>query len=223
MILTMTSHLGTGDCEALGSGWLLQPVEAWTSLAYSLVGFVLIVSAKRTAPQERTMRIALGILMAATGIGSFLYHGPQSAGAGFAHDVTFLSALWFVTLMDPASSYGIRKKSAWLAFGIVVATISALLIAAPTSTNVLTGIAVVALVVSDLLMHRIGGIDGRWYAAALVLITMSLLFNILGRSTAATCDPESLVQFHALWHVFSACALGAYFVSMTVPRNQEPT
>ena len=223
MILTMTTHLGTGDCEALGSGWLLQPVEAWTSLAYFLVGIVLIVSAKHTAPRERTMRIALGILMAATGIGSFLYHGPQSAGAGFVHDVTFLSTLWFVALMDPASSYGIRKRSTWLAFGIVVATISAVLIAAPTSTNLLTGIAVFAFIVADLSMHRIGGIDGRWYSVALFLIAASLLFNVLGRSTAATCDPESLVQFHALWHVFSASALGAYFVSMTVPRNQEPT
>ena len=44
MILTSTTYLGTGDCEALGTGWLLQPVEAWSSLAYSLVGIVLIVS-----------------------------------------------------------------------------------------------------------------------------------------------------------------------------------
>ena len=223
MIRATTTPLGTGDCEALGIGWVLQPVEAWTSLAYTLVGIVIILSARRTAPAERTLRIAFGILMAATGIGSFLYHGPQSAGGGFAHDVTFLVTLWFVAVMDPASSHGIRRRKAWLAFAAVAATISVILIFIPTSTNVLTTIAVVAFVVSDLLMHRIGGIDGRWYAAALVLLAASLLFNLLGRSAASTCDPDSLLQFHALWHVFSACALGAYFVSMTVPRNQEPT
>ena len=223
MIAAMTTTLGIGDCEALGDGWLLQPVEAWTSLAYTLVGIVVIVSARRAAPAERAMRIAFGVLMAATGVGSFLYHGPQSAGAGFVHDVTFLATLWFVALMDPASSYGIRRRTAWLAFGAVGATISLLLILIPSSTNVLTGIAVVALVLSDVLMHRVGGIDGRWYATALTLLAMSLLFNVLGRSTASTCDPDSLLQFHALWHVLSAGALGAYFVSMTVPRNQEPT
>lgn len=223
MIVAMTIPLGTGDCEALGGGWLLQPVEAWTSLAYTLVGIILIVSARRTAPAERTMRIAFGVLMGATGIGSFLYHGPQSAGAGFAHDVTFLATLWFVALMDPALSYGIRRRTSWLAFAAIGTTISVLLILIPTSTNALTAIAVVALVLSDVLMHRIGGLNGRWYATALVLLAASLLFNVLGRSAASTCDPDSLLQFHALWHLFSASALGAYFVSMTVPRNQEPT
>ncbi|MGB9359715.1 MAG: hypothetical protein WCC01_14275 [Acidimicrobiia bacterium] len=223
MILALTHPLGTGDCEALGSGWLLQPVEAWTSLAYTLVGIVLIVAARRTASTERTLRITFGVLMAATGIGSFLYHGPQSAGAGFVHDVTFLATLWFVALMDPASSHGIRRRTAWLSFGAVGATVSVLLLLIPSSTNVLTGLAIVALVLSDVLMHRIGGIDGRWYSTALALFAISLLFNVLGRSAAPTCDPDSLLQFHALWHVFSAGALGAYFVSMTVPRNQEPT
>jgi len=73
------------------------------------------------------------------------------------------------------------------------------------------------------LLHRIGGINGRWYAAALILFGASLVFNVLGRTETATCDPDALVQFHALWHVLSAAALGAYYVATTVPRDQEPT
>lgn len=223
MILVMTTPLGAGDCEALGDGWLLQPVEAWSSLAYAVVGIIVIFSAGRSAPPERVMRVAFGLLMAATGVGSFLYHGPQPVGAGFAHDVTFLLTVWFVALMDPASSMGFRRRAAWLAFGAVAAAISVVLILAPTSTNLLTGVAMAALVLSGIRMHRVGGINGRWYATALSLFALSLVFNVLGRSAASTCDPESLVQFHALWHVLSAVALGAYFISMTVPRNQEPT
>lgn len=222
-MLAMTTPLGTGDCEALGDGWLLQPVEAWSSLAYTVVGLIVVFSAVRSAPPERVMRVAFGLLMAATGIGSFLYHGPQSVGAGFAHDVTFLLTVWFVALMDPASSLGFRRGAAWLAFGVVAATISITLMIAPTSTNALTGVAVAALVLSGIRMHHAGGINGRWYATALGLFALSLVFNVLGRSAASTCDPDSLLQFHALWHVSSAVALGAYFISMTVPRNQEPT
>ena len=223
MIQAMTTPLGAGDCEALGDGWLLQPVEAWSSLAYTVVGIILIFAARRSAPPERAMRIAFGLLMAATGIGSFLYHGPQSSGAGFIHDVTFLVTLWFVALMDPAMSLRIRRRSAWLAFGVVAALIAVVLLLAPTSTNALTAGAVVALVLSTVQMHRVGGINVRWYATALALLALSLVFNVLGRTEASTCDPESLLQFHALWHILSAGALGAYFISMTVPRNREPT
>ena len=76
---------------------------------------------------------------------------------------------------------------------------------------------------SDLLVHRIGGINGSWYTTALLLVVASLVFNILGRSNVTTCDPDSIIQFHALWHALSALALGAYFIATTVPRNQEPT
>lgn len=161
--------------------------------------------------------------MAATGIGSFLYHGPQSAAAGLLHDITFLAMLWFLILMNPASPYGVSRHHAWIA--LVVATVVGLviLVATPTSTNLLTVISIAALIASGVLMHRIGNINGRWYAAAVLLIAASLVVNLLGRSGAATCDPQSLIQFHALWHILSATALGAYFVATTAPRNQEPS
>ena len=58
-------------------------------------------------------------------------------------------------------------------------------------------------------------------ATALLLLAASLAFDLLGRSSAGTCDPDSLLQFHALWHALAAAAFGAYYVATTVPRNQE--
>lgn len=221
MLQAPTLPLGAADCESAGTGWLLQPANAWSSLAFAVVGIVLIVSASQTSPRERSLRIPFGVLMAATGIGSFLYHGPQSGGAGFVHDITFLAMLWFLILVDPASAYGVPLRLAWAALGMIVLAGSIVLIAVPASTNVLTGISVFALIGTDVLMHRIGGIDGAWYGAAVLLFAGSLVFNLLGRSGTASCDPDSLFQLHALWHVSSAAAIGAYFVAMTVPRNQE--
>jgi hypothetical protein len=163
-----------------------------------------------------------GILMAATGVGSFLYHGPQPDAAEFAHDITFLAMLWFLILMNPASPYGVRRRYAWIALGTVAAAGSAILIVVPSSANVLTGVSLAALVASDLLVRRVGGVEGQWYAAALLLFGASLVFNLLGRSGSVTCDPDSVIQFHALWHLFSAAALGAYFNATNIPRNQEP-
>ncbi len=222
MIGAVFTTLGAGDCEALSTGWLVQPVAAWTSLAYSVVGLVLILAAPSTRDRERPLRITFGLLLVGTGIGSFLYHGPQPEIAGFAHDITFLTALWFLIIVNPARAYGLRRSWAWVALAGASMTAAITLILFPTSTNILTTVSVVALVVSDLLMHRIGGIDGRWYAAALALFAGALLFNALGRSGASTCAPDDVLQFHGLWHVLSALAFGAYFVAMTRPRNEEP-
>jgi hypothetical protein len=223
MVLASSLPLGSADCEVVGGGWLIQPVNAWSSLAYSVIGVALIASVSRGPRSDRTTRVVFGLLMVATGIGSYLYHGPQPTGAGFAHDVTFLVMLWALILVNPASAYGFRPRFVWLALGLVTAAAAIILIAAPASTNILTGISIVGLVVSDVLVRRVGGINRRWYSAALFLFAASLVFNILGRSGAATCDPGSIIQFHALWHGLSAVAIGAYFLATTVPRNQEPT
>ncbi len=223
MALASTLPLGAADCEMVSGGWLVQPVNAWSSLAYAVVGMLLITSMSRTPRSDRILRATFGVLMVATGIGSFLYHGPQPAAAGFAHDITFLAMLWFLILMNLASAYGVPRRYAWITFGGATVAAATVLLVSPASTNFLTGVSVVALVASDLLLHRVGGINGRWYAAALLLFVASLAFDVLGRSGASTCDPDSLIQFHALWHVASALAFGAYFVATTVPRDQEPT
>lgn len=222
MLEALSATLGAGDCEAFGSGRLIQPVTAWTSLAYAVVGLAIMISAASVPPRERSLRIAFGILLIGTGAGSFLYHGPQPAVAAFAHDITFLTMLWFLIIMNPAGPYGIRRAWAWAAVVVVSVVMSLVLVLYPTSTNALAAISIAALVVSDLLMHRIGGINGPWYATALALLGGALLFNALGRSGASTCAPDDVLQFHGLWHVLSAMAFGAYFIATDRPRNQEP-
>jgi hypothetical protein len=223
MALAATLPLGTADCEIVSDGWLAQPINAWSSLAYAVVGVLLLASVSRAPRSDRTLRSVFGVLMIATGFGSYLYHGPQSAGAGFAHDISFLVMLWFLILMNPASPYGVPRRYAWLALVVVTLAASAVLMTSPESTNLLTGVSIVGLITSDVLVRRIGGVDGRWYTAALLLLAASLLVNLFGRSGAATCDPDSLLQLHALWHALSATALGAYYVATTVPRNEEPS
>ncbi len=39
-------------------------------------------------------------------------------------------------------------------------------------------------------------------------------FNLLGRTGGPLCDPDSLLQGHALWHVLTAVALGAWAVAV---------
>lgn len=92
--------LGLVDCEALGNGWLAQPAGAVSSLAF-LLAAVCAGLALRRAPGKTTGTAWLAVgLLAAIGIGSFDYHGWQSAAAMWLHDapIALLLALLALTL-----------------------------------------------------------------------------------------------------------------------------
>ena len=67
------------DCEAIGQGLLRQPINSITTFALMGAGIWLII---------RGDRRWIGVALIATGFGSFLFHGPMSPGAEWAHDVT---------------------------------------------------------------------------------------------------------------------------------------
>ena len=71
--------LGGSDCEALHDGWLGQPVNALSSLAYVAAGVYVL-------HRSRPPALGLAVALSAVGIGSFLYHGPMPRGAELVHD-----------------------------------------------------------------------------------------------------------------------------------------
>ena len=74
--------LGGSDCEALHAGWLGQPVNAVSSLAYVAAGVWVLRRGGPAGPAA-----ALGLV----GVGSVLYHGPMPPGAGFVHDASIVA------------------------------------------------------------------------------------------------------------------------------------
>jgi hypothetical protein len=53
-------------------------------------------------------------------------------------------------------------------------------------------------------------------ALALVALAAAVALNLLGRTGAPLCRPDSLAQGHAAWHVLTAVAAAAWFA--TWPR-----
>lgn len=218
VMLEIMVALGETDCETISGGALAQPVNAISSLAFSAIGLALLAWANAAHAWERRFRIVAGVLFVLTGLGSFLYHGPQSAGSLFAHDVTFLAVLAVVAVTHIALAMHRNERTAWSAVVTLVLFYVVALVVWPTATNILTASAVALVVAGDLPLHRVGGLDTRWYTAALALLALAVVLFVLGRSGGPLCDPDSLVQGHALWHVLSASALAAYLVGTAPPR-----
>jgi hypothetical protein len=157
----MVVGLAESDCERLRPGWLAQPANAVSSLAYVAVGAWLMCQSRRGEVDHRAL-LAAGFAMVGVGVGSLAYHGPQPGWASLAHD----AGVWSLALM-------IIVQNVWV-------------LARPT-----TRAAAVATWRST----------APWMAPALVAY-------VAGRAGSPFCHPSAVWQFHALWHVLSAVALG---------------
>jgi hypothetical protein len=208
-----------GDCEAIGSGWLTQPVNAWSSLAFGVVGIAIVGGARSTAGRERSVRVIFGLLLTATGAGSFLFHGPQPAFGGFVHDLTFLATLWFLIVVNVNGAIGTATdRTAVLVVLAGIAGIAALLALDSGVTNILTALLAIALVGSDVFLWKVATPAPGWYGLAIGSLLIGIGLFLAGRTGSPLCDPDGLAQAHAGWHVFAAVFLGAYFLA-TVPAR----
>jgi hypothetical protein len=85
--------LGMSDCERIRGGVLSQPVNASTSLAYAAAAAGMIVPAKRCGGLHRVVLILYAASLAAVGVGSVAYHGPQPRWARRVHDGSVAASL----------------------------------------------------------------------------------------------------------------------------------
>ena len=174
-----------GDCELIRSSLLGQPVNALTSVVFALIGVPLL--------WRHGLRW-LGIGLVATGVGSFLFHGPMPAGSEWAHDV---SLIWLIAL---AGALGTRWESrsrlpALLVIGVIVALV-------PVAADALAVALVVAAVGSIVLRSR-----SLREMAPLALLALAALLGRLGATGGPLCDPNSILQLHGIWHIGAALAV----------------
>lgn len=86
-VLDQPPTLGDGDCEALHSGFFLQPVNTVTSLSFIAVGIWGASRITSLARSDRLPAAAYATIVALNGVGSVAYHGPQFPGAQTMHDL----------------------------------------------------------------------------------------------------------------------------------------
>lgn len=202
------TELGETDCEELGSGLLAQPVNAISSLSYVVVGVVIAVSAVRSG-RERTNSLVFAGCLAAVGIGSVAFHGPQTSGSQVMHDLPILITALFILTHDLSVVRPRPRHQLWsFAAASVVATVIS--IVNPAVAPPLTGVVVAAVVIVEFVIFRRGlrPIDARRerriYVAVAAVAAVAGASWLLGRSNSPVCDPDSVVQLHGLWHVVSS-------------------
>jgi hypothetical protein len=82
--------LAESDCEQLHAGWLAQPANAASTLAFAMVSAWLLLGSRRVSA-GRGVLVSGGVAMVGAGVGSLAYHGPQPEWAHLVHDASVLA------------------------------------------------------------------------------------------------------------------------------------
>lgn len=204
----MTSRADS-DCEFRDEWFAGQDVNTWSSLAYVVVGAVMVVVViRRRLPRAF---YALAVAIAIEGIGSALYHGGTGDLAQYLHDVPLGAAAGFVAgwqvarMPWPGQGWEGRGALVGWAGGAVACAVGA----AYGATNLAVAVITVVIVASDLFTRR-RGLTPVWTGSLIALAALAAGMWFLGRSGSPLCFDQSWLQPHGGWHVLSALLLLAW-------------
>jgi hypothetical protein len=203
-------HPGAADCEAIGTGFLAQPVNALSSVAYAGAALWLVAAARRRRGRITADVAVFTALLAAEGIGSLLFHGPGDRASHLLHDVTLVGTLSAVAATDTALATGRAAESAIAPTLALTAAAGGVAAANPSTTNLIAAVAGgAALTAGAVAATRVAAGRG-WRVVAAACLGAGAVFHVLGRTGGRWCEPSSPWQPHAAWHVLTAVALAAW-------------
>ncbi len=223
-------------CEAIRPGAIAQPANAYSNLAFVLVGLLILgapggASSAGSAQQRANLmlsqpayRIVFGASTVVIGLGSLFYHASLSfAGQWFDVMGMYLLAT-FMALYALARIRPIQGSRFALIYVAVNATLGALLIVAPEARRLIfTGLifAVIGLEVW-IALYRRPRMRYAWFAAALISFAAAYAIWVLD-NLRVLCAPDSVLQGHAVWHLLGALAAGLIYAYYRSEQTAAPT
>lgn len=228
---------GACFCEAVGTGTVRQAANAWSSLAFAWVGFVVLgvacadrdratpaspAGAPAAAPANAITggllhSVVFALALVVVGTGSAFYHASMTFIGQFADVLGMYLIGAFVLVYNLGRLRPLPAAAAALLYAALVAVLAVLLWEVPALRRWLfAAVIVVALVLEWQVRRRHHpSMDARWLAAAagaLVAAFGTWTLDI----TRTACDPGGLLQGHAAWHLLGAVSSGcihAYYRS----------
>jgi hypothetical protein len=211
---------GANFCEA-GTGAVRQPANTFSNAGFVVVGLLVAWQASDRARLGLTMQrlpvlaAAYACLVVLLGPGSAAMHATQSAVGGRLD----MASMYLVAAFT-AGYAAMRwwRRDPWFFAGLflwivacceVVGLYDGRIPVFLYSGNVAFAAFLVMAVSLELLIRRRGEARTDLRLGGAALVSILLAFAIWNASQHGLCDPQSLLQGHAAWHLL--CAVAAYF------------
>jgi hypothetical protein len=199
------THPVDSYCERLGPGYWAEPLNAVTNLAFLLAALVMW---RRLGGQRLPLARAMVAVLAAIGVGSWLFHTHATAWAGLA-DVLPIAA--FILLYLYAANRHFWGLGRWAALGATAlffpyAGAMAALFSQVPGLGASAGYAPVPLLILAYaaMLSRRAPSTARGLAVGAGILTVSLTFRTLDQPLCAAWP----LGTHFLWHILNATMLG---------------
>ncbi len=201
-----------------------QPVNTWSDIAFVIAGLGILafvsLQKKTGSPANPMLATSLfsvlyGCLVIWLGPGSMFLHASQKQWGGWLDNLSMnMYLIFFIT-------YDLTRLLEWKPWGfvtayLVITTVFALLTWVITWEHfgiVTFAILIVGVIVSEIVVGFSDEIsrDPIGLFAGIALFGAAFAVWLPSKSGGAFCNPDSLWQGHALWHVYSAAATPFFY------------
>jgi len=200
-------------CEDRICGWIAEPANAWSNLAFIVMGVFLLM---RTRSDGRTPLYLAGVTSILVGLGSFAFHATGTFIGEFA-DLSAMFLIGSLMVTMEANRFAAMKMWQLTAFYLGLSVGSMLLVLVFRKIGiVLFGVQIALVYVSNILwkarkakvVHRYAFRLGATFAVALGIWILDL--------TGVVCRPSNHVfTGHSAWHILTALCIYFFY------RHQE--
>ncbi|NYE38572.1 hypothetical protein F4692_003722 [Nocardioides cavernae] len=210
---------GADFCEAPHDGWVRQPANTLSNAGFVVAGLLVARhagGAPRGAVLSRPVATFLACVVVLLGPASAAMHATQSEWGGHLDMLSMYLVAGFAAAW--AWTRWARRGPAAFAGAYLLCVAGCELAGlwrgqVPVvhyAGNLAFGLLLVAAVGLETLAWRRGETVIRFRHGVVALTAMLVAFAIWLLSNAGWCDPHSLLQGHALWHLL--CAVAAYWL-----------
>ena len=215
-------------CEAIGPGIAAQPANAWSNAGFVIIGLLVLADAGRrsgTGRMARDSRAAwlYGAVAIFLGIGSFAFHGSMRAWGGYVDVLSMHAFIAYVLVydLDRVHRWTWERFTVWFSTMLAGFAIAIAFVPPEHGKTLFAVFVLIVLLVEAAVSYprmrpwsqvRLDPRRMPWFWTGLGLFVGANIIWNLSRTGGVWCDPQSLIQGHAVWHLLTGASVGAFYL-----------
>ncbi len=215
---------GGGFCEAPSGGWVAQPTNTWSNLGFVVAGLAVAAHAADRARLGVTMgahpglALTYAVVVVLLGPGSIAMHATQTRLGGHLDLLSmflvagFALAYAVMRLVRRGPGVFVLLFPLLVGVGMVVLLSGGSVPLVRHAGNAAFAVMILLAVVVEVVLwrRRDPQQDAAFGVASFAVLLVAYTVWQFGRRGHPWCEPESLLQWHGLWHLL--CAVAAYLL-----------
>jgi Ceramidase len=196
-------------CERRLCAFIVEPSNAWSNLAYVVVGLFIVW---RNPKRWRDARTAIGVGGVLIGIGSFSFHATGIR----VFEIVDVSTMY--VLSGLGLTFALKRWRGWgdavaLRFFVACLLVSSALMIVTCSDGILVfGLELGAAVLIEVKLRAQNPPGaGQWMMAVVGTFAVALLIWYLDLRGPLCAPDNHLVTGHAIWHTLTALTILCFF------------